>query len=156
MRLLARLIIQVAFASLVIGTICASAQVKPDLVPSEHYWRRSIVVSANAHSSPVDRGQATSYPPTDEVSALFHNVGQKVIKSVTWKYVFYKDEQRTQELASRKFSSNKTIKPGESERLKASVLALSEPRQLTDYQGVIVVRIEYADRTIWSAGKPKK
>jgi hypothetical protein len=105
---------------------------------------------------PVDRGQATNYPPTDEVSALFHNLGQKVIKSVTWKYVFYQDEQHTKALASRKFSSNKTIKPGESARLKESVLAMSKPRQTTDYQAVLVVRIEYADGTVWSANKIKK
>lgn len=156
MQSLARLIIQIAFASLVIATSSVSAQVKCDLEPSDIYWRRSAVVSVNAHSSPVDRGQATNYPPIDEVSALFRNVGHKVIKSVTWKYVFYKDEQRTEELASFKFSSNKTIKPGGSARLKKSVLAFSEPRPWTDYQAVLIIRIEYADRTIWSADKIKK
>jgi hypothetical protein len=156
MNRLARLIIQIAFASLVIGTNSASAQVKPDLEPSDLYWGRSGVVSVNPHGFPVDRGQATNYPPSDEVSALFRNVGHKVIKSVTWKYVFYKDEQRTEELASYKFSSNKTIKPGGSERLKKSVLALSEPRPWTDYQAVLIIRIEYADRTIWSADRIRK
>jgi hypothetical protein len=156
MQRLARLIIQIAFATLVIGTSSTSAQVKPDLEASDFYWRRSGVVGVSAHSFPADRGQATNYPPTDEVSALFRSVGHKVIKSVTWKYVFYKDEQRTEELAVYKFSSNKTIKPGGSARLKQSVLSISGPRRWTDYQAVVISRIEYADRTVWSADKIKK
>ena len=158
MQRLAKLIVQmaqIALVSLVIATNSASAQVKPDLEPYDPYWKSSSVVSGNAHSSPVDRGQAANYPPIDEVSALFRNVGHKVIKSVTWKYVFYKDKQRTEMLASYKFSSNKTIEPGVSVRLKKSVSATSEPRR-TDYQAVLISSIEYADGTIWRADKVKK
>jgi hypothetical protein len=63
MQPLARLIIHVAFASLLIGTVAASAQVKPDLAPSELYWRPSTFVSANAHSSP-GRSRAGNKLPT--------------------------------------------------------------------------------------------
>jgi hypothetical protein len=156
MKRLAILAIQIAFVSLLIATNSASAQVKPDLEPSDPHWGGSGAVSGNAHSFPVDRGQAANYPPADEVSALFRNVGHKAIKSVTWKYVFYKDEQRTEELASYKFSSDKTIEPGVSVRLKKSVSATSEPRQWTNYQAVLISRIEYADGTLWRADKTKK
>jgi hypothetical protein len=158
MQRLTKLIIQIAqiaFVSVLIATNSASAQVKPDLEPSDPYWGPSSVVSGNAHSYPVDRGQAANYPPIAEVSALFRNVGHKVIKSVTWKYVFYKDEQRIEMLASYKFVSNKTIEPGVSVRLKKSVSATSEPRR-TDYQGIIISSIEYADGMIWRADKIKR
>jgi hypothetical protein len=113
-------------------------------------------VSVRAYGIPVDRGQAANYPPTDEVSALFRNTGRKTIRSVTWKYIFYKDKQRTDVLATYTFSSGKRIEPGASARLKESVSALSGPRRWTDYHGVIVSRIQYADGTVWRSAKGKK
>ena len=157
MKTLARLTISVAFASLLlVADSSASAQTAPVLEASEPHWGASPTVSVRAHGIPVDRGQAANYPPADEVSALFRNSGRKAIRSVTWKYLFYKDEQRTEVLATYKFSSGKRIEPGASARLKESVSALSRPRRWTDYHGVIVSRIQYADGTVWRAAEGKK
>lgn len=157
MKALAKLTISIAFASLLlIADSSASAQTASALEASEPHWGRSPTVSVHPHASPVDRGQAANYPPADEVSALFRNTGQKAVRSVTWKFLFYKDEQRTEVLATYTFSSGKKIEPGASARLKESVSALSEPRRWTDYHGVIVSRIQYADGTVWRAADGKK
>ena len=153
----ARLIISAAFASLLlIADSSAAAQTAPGLEASEPHWGSSPTVNVTPHSFPVDRGQAANYPRADEVSALFRNTGPKAVKSVTWKYVFYKDERRTEPLATYTFSSGKTILPGASARLKESVSALSGPRQWTNYHAVLVTRIRYADGTVWQAAGSKK
>ena len=157
MKTLVRLIISAAFASVLLAAgFSASAQTAPGLEASEPLWGSSRVVSVTPHSFPVDRGQAANYPGADEVSALFRNTGRKAVKSVTWKYVFYKDEGRTEVLSAFTFSSGKRIEPGASARLKESVSALSGPRRWTDYHGIIVSRIKYADGTFWQAAESKK
>jgi hypothetical protein len=155
MKTLARLMIVTAFASLFIATSSASAQSGPGLEASDPHWGSSGTVSVMPHGTTVDRGQATNYPPTAEVSALFRNTGRKAIRSVTWIYVFYKDELRTEVLASNKFRSGRRIEPGASVRLKESVSALSEPKQWTNYHGVVISRIKYTDGTVWQAENDK-
>ena len=131
----------------------ALAQSPRDFEVSEVHWGPSAVVSVSAHSSPVDRGQAANYPPTSEVSVRFRNTATKAIKSVTWKCIFWEDEKRTKVLASYTFHSRKRIEPGSSVLLKKSVSALSEPRRWTNYQAVIVGRIDYTNGTVWQADK---
>ena len=72
---------------------------------------------------------------------------------MTWKYIFWEDEQRTKVLASYTFHSRKRIEPGSLVLLKKSVSALSEPRRWTNYQAVIVGRIDYTNGTLWQADK---
>lgn len=155
MKTRASFIIHTCFAYLFIA-FSASAQNAPGLEASDPRWGPSPTVGARAHSIPVDRGQAANYPPTSEVSALLRNTGQKAIKSVTWKYLFYKDEKRTKVVRSYRFHSGKRIEPGASVRVKESVAASSEPRQWTNYQAVQIIRIKYADGTVWQAAEPSK
>ncbi|HXI89211.1 MAG TPA: hypothetical protein VNO24_04270 [Blastocatellia bacterium] len=149
-------IIHTAFAFLFIALTSASAQNAPGLEASDPHWGPSPTVGAKAHSFPVDRGQAANNPPTSEVSALLRNAGQKAIKSVTWKYLFYKDEKRTEVVGSYRFHSGTRIEPGASVRLKESVAATSEPRQRTNYQAVNIIRVKYADGTVWQAAEISK
>ena len=149
-------IIHTAFAFLFIALTSASAQNAPGLEASDPHWGPSPTVGARAHSFPADRGQAANNPPTSEVSALLRNTGQKTIKSVTWKYLFYKDEKRTEVVGSYRFHSGTRIEPGASVRLKESVAATSEPRQRTNYQAVNIIRVKYADGTVWQAAEISK
>ena len=154
MKTLVRLLTLAAFAaSLLVAGGAASAQTAPGLEASDPHWGPSGTVSVRPHGFPVDRGQAANYPGADEVSALFSNTGRTAVKSVTWSYVFYKDERRSEVLSSYKFRSGKRIEPGASVRLKEGVSALSKPRQWTNYQGVLISRIEYADGTVWRAAE---
>lgn len=151
MKTLVRSVTLTALAHMFVVIGSASAQTAPGLEASAPHWGPSGTVSVRSHDSPVDRGRAANYPPADEASALFRNTGRKAVKSVTWSYVFYKDERRAEVLASYEFSSGKRIEPGASVRLKEFVTALSRPRRWTEYQGVLVSRIKYADGTVWRA-----
>ena len=121
MKSLALLIGQTTFASLLIATTSASAQVAQRLEASDPHWSVPVAVY-------VRHGHATNYPGTCEVSALFRNVGEKAIKAVTWKYLFYRDEEQTQLLHSYTFHSSRRIDPGASVRLTEGISELAGPR----------------------------
>ena len=156
MKTISSLIIRMTFTSLFVATTSVSAQHSPGLEASDPHWGPSPTAHPSTYATPVDRGQAANNPPTSEVSALFRNTGQKAIKSVTWKYLFYKDEQMKKLLASYTFHSSKSIEPGAAVLLKDSVSATSEPRHWTNYHAVLIARIRYADGTVWQAGESKK
>lgn len=156
MKTVMGLILLTSFASLFLISYSASAQDAPNLEATDPLWRPSATVRASTHRIPVDRGQAANNPPTSEVTALLRNTGQKAIDAVTWKYVFYKDKQRTEILAAYTFHSRKRIEPGASVRVKESVFATSEPREWTNHQGVLISRIKYADGTEWRAVEGRK
>lgn len=151
MTTLVRPITLAALAHLCIVVGSASAQTAPGLEASDPRWGPSGTVSVRPHSPAADRGQAANYPAADEVSALFRNTGRKAVRSVTWSYVFYKDERRSEVLARYNFRSGKRIEPGASVRLKEGVSALAGPRRWTNYHGVLIGRIRYADGTVWQA-----
>src|SRR5689334_3806313 len=142
MRTSAKLTALVASALLFVTTNSASAQKGPGLEVSDPQWggRQNAVVTM-PHNIPVDRGQAANNPPATEISALFRNTGQKIIKSVTWKYIFYRDEARTEVLASYSFHNDKRIASGASVRLKKNVFLSFGPREWSNYQGVEIVRV---------------
>jgi hypothetical protein len=137
----------------------ASAQSAPDLQASDPQWGylQDGYFARNTHfsSGGSDHGFATNNPPLTAISALFHNTGPKIIKSVTWEYLYFKDGQQTEVVAHRKFHSRKRIKPGASVRLKEYILAFSWPNRTTDFPAVRITRIKYADGTTWEAAKSK-
>ena len=151
------IILCLAFALFCVAT--AAAQSAPDLQVTDPQWGylQDGYFAGNTHFSAGgnDHGYATNNPPLTPVSALFQNTGQKIIKSVTWEYLYFKDSQQTEVVAHRKFHSRKRITPGTSVRLKEYVLASSGPRRTTDFPGVRITRIKYADGTTWAAAKTK-
>lgn len=87
-----------------------------------------------------------------ERSALFHNTGTKTVESVTWEYILYRDAAKT-DLARVYTIRNRTkILPGESLRLKKAVYSMTT----SPYKNARIVRIEYADGTIWKGTKTSK
>jgi hypothetical protein len=86
------------------------------------------------------------------------NNSSKAIKAVDWDYVFF-DLQTQAELGRRQFTSDETISPGKSKELKffianpptrtVSVNALSKSERDNLGEAVVIVRIEYADGSVW-------
>lgn len=146
----------VAFGMLLGAMASAVAQTAPDLEVSDPRWESSNAIHTSRYNAPVDRGQAANYLPSSEASALFRNTGQKVIKSVSWTYIFYQDEAHKTVLTSHTFHSRKRIAPGSEVRLKASVFSTIEPREWTNYHAVVVSRIGYTDGTVWQAEIKRK
>lgn len=87
-----------------------------------------------------------------EISAIFRNKGTKPIKSVKWEYLLYRDAQETDLARLYRFQSNKRILPGESKRLKKSGYDLKH----SAYKKIRVIRIDYADGTVWRGTPTKK
>lgn len=86
------------------------------------------------------------------------NKGSKTISVVDWDY-FFLDPNTQQVLARHQFTSEEKIKPGKSKELSvlyltppvktvsAGMLAGKEPWRFLEQ--VVVIRIEYADGSIW-------
>lgn len=143
--------------SLLLGAgTSALPQDAPGLEVSDLRWESSNAIHPSRYNTPTDRGQAANVLPSSEASALFRNTGRKVIKSVTWKYVFYKDPQHIEVAARCTFRTRKRIDPGGEVRLKESVFSTSEPRTWTDYHAVAISRIVYADGSVWNTEAGKK
>ncbi|HZN08147.1 MAG TPA: hypothetical protein VFB65_15235 [Pyrinomonadaceae bacterium] len=86
------------------------------------------------------------------------NLSDKPIKSIDWDYVFF-DRETESEIGRREFTSEEKISPGKSKELTVtitrpptqtvSVTALNTKERDSLIERVIVVRIDYADGTVW-------
>ena len=152
------LVVLAAFVLLSAASPAARAQedgTTPPLEISDPQWtylsvRESSNFPSTAPSGDPDGLMSSTSAATHAVSALFRNTGTKTVKSVTWEYVFFKDEQRTRVEKRHTFRGKQEIRPGESVRLKN----FSYRPRATEYAAVRVVRVDYADGTSWRvAGK---
>jgi hypothetical protein len=86
------------------------------------------------------------------------NSGTKAIKEIDWDYIFY-DVATREELGRRQFTSVQTIGPGKSKELsfmiptpptrRISVTSLDKKERTGLEEQVVVVRIIYADGSVW-------
>ncbi|MDT7602557.1 MAG: hypothetical protein QOF61_554 [Acidobacteriota bacterium] len=86
------------------------------------------------------------------------NDGAKAIRSVDWDYVFF-DKGTTHEIGRRQFTSDEKIAPGKSKELTivarqpptetVSVQALNEKERDALDAHIEIVRIEFADGSVW-------
>ena len=149
------LIVLAAFALLCVSP-SARAQdgAQPPLEVSDPQWmylsvRESSNFPSTAPSGDADGLMSSTSAAMHAVSALFRNTGSKTVKSVTWEYVFFKDEQRTRVEKRHTFRGKQEIRPGESARLKN----VSYRPRATEYASARVVRVDYTDGTTWRADK---
>ena len=86
------------------------------------------------------------------------NLSDKPIKSIDWDYVFF-DRETESEIGRREFTSEEKISPGKSKELTVtitrpptqtvSVTGLNTKERDALIERVIIVRIDYADGTVW-------
>jgi hypothetical protein len=80
-----------------------------------------------------------------ETYMLVKNAGNKIIKKISWDYVFFSDAAMQQELKRHQFKSKKKIAPGEAKFLSEYVVKRAPSR----YQRVFISRVEFGDGSIW-------
>jgi hypothetical protein len=80
-----------------------------------------------------------------ETYARVKNTGDKRIKSISWRYMFYADQNGRQEVKRYDFRSKADILPGEEKTLVKQVV----DRAPTRYQSVVIDKIEYSDGSKW-------
>jgi hypothetical protein len=86
------------------------------------------------------------------------NLSDKAIKSIDWDYVFFDRETET-ELGRREFTSEEKISPGKAKELTVtitkpptqtiSLTALNTGERKSLSERVVIMRIDYADGTVW-------
>ena len=91
-------------------------------------------------------------------TVIVQNTSDKVIKSIDWDYVFI-DKNTEAEVGRRKFTSEQKISPGKTKELRffiphpptktISITSLNSKERNSLNEAVIVMRVEYADRTVW-------
>ena len=134
--------------------VSISAQTANELTVSDARWVYDVNRRFNFHSANSTSSKLAPFTASvlQEVSALFHNDGNKTIKSVRWEFVVYKDALKTK--VKRVYTSqNKTnILPGESVRLSKVGLLYDS----SQYQEARPIGIEYVDGTSWKGKTTKK
>ena len=90
--------------------------------------------------------------------ASVKNTGAKTIKAIDWDYVFFEPDTE-HEVERRQFTSDAKIAPGKTKGLEVlistpptrtvSVYALGKDEQRSVQGRVVIVRIEYADGSVW-------
>lgn len=90
--------------------------------------------------------------------ASVKNTGAKTIKTIDWDYVFY-EPGTEHEVERRQFTSDEKIAPGKTKGLEVlvstpptrtvSVYALGKDEQRSVQGRVVIVRVEYADGSVW-------
>lgn len=106
--------------------------------------------------STIHRNTATRYAFVYRL--VLQNTDARPIKSIDWDYVFY-DASNGSELGRRQFTSEEKIAPGKTRELKffitipptktISLNALNKREREGLSESIIIVRVEYADGTIW-------
>lgn len=136
----------VACIVLLAAAFTALAQSAPRLEVSDFQSQYVRTWSPNKRDPSSD----VNYQPASfELSAVFRNTGAKVITSVSWECLFFKDAQQTKVMLRHKFRDGKRIAPGEEARLKRA----SQRGAATEYKAVRITRVVYADGTVWQATK---
>lgn len=95
--------------------------------------------------------------------ASFRNHGPLAVKAVDWDYVFY-DAATGEEIGRHQFTSEEKIGPGKSRELSVfiaspptrtvSVYALNDKERESVRGQVMLVRVEYADGSVWQSAPP--
>jgi len=90
--------------------------------------------------------------------ASVRNTGTKTIKAIDWDYIFLEPDTE-HEVERRQFTSDAKIAPGKTKGLEVliatpptrtvSVYALGKDEQRSVRGRVVIVRIEYADGSVW-------
>ena len=142
------MLITVAWVSLLIAPALAVAQDQPDVEVSELQWNHDVNKKHRVRGSFV-RSPSPSPDFMQEVSALFRNTGTKRVTFVSWEYVIYKDSEPTKVERVYKFRSKAPLRPGESARLSKQGFDIQYRRRVE----ARVVRVEYADGSVWQRGK---
>ena len=129
--------------------------------PIDSTAERSGRLEERLPSDPTLRGDIDPYgrrkPTTQqeitrkETYALVKNVGSKITKSVEWEYIFFSDDDTQKELKRYKFRNKVKIAPGDIKFLSRDV----DDKALSKRQKVNIIRVEYADGSIWQATDSK-
>jgi hypothetical protein len=95
-----------------------------------------------------DLARVTSPEMIGEAEVTAFNKGGKVIKAITWEHAYFSDAAMSKVLASWRFYSKASIRAGETKQVsgKAYVSSLR-----SRYQNVRLLRIEYADGSVWQS-----
>jgi hypothetical protein len=90
--------------------------------------------------------------------ASVRNTGAKIIKTIDWDYIFL-EPGTEHEIERRQFTHDEKIPPGKTKELSVlynrpptrtiSVYALGKDEHLSVNGRVVIVRIEYADGSVW-------
>ncbi len=104
--------------------------------------------------------QQTAAPPEFgyRYTVKLRNHGAKTVKSVDWDYLFL-DPSDKREVAHHQFTSDETIKPGQSKEFSVLYLVppvktvsakqLGQKNPLPYEERVVLVRIQFSDGTVW-------
>ena len=88
------------------------------------------------------------------MSALFRNTAMKAIKSLTWEYIYFKDETEAEVPKVHTTRTKTMLLPGESVRLRKVGYRLIPVRTMkTWHEKAKVIEIEYVDGTTWRGAK---
>ena len=130
--------------------VSVMAQGVPDLEVSDFQSR--YIPEWSSRRGVMRDGEASDLsgrPASFELSAVFRNTGAKVVTSISWQCLFFRDEQRTEVMLRHKFRDGKRIVPGAESRLKHAAASGAA----TEYKAVRITRVVYADGTVWRASK---
>ena len=143
------MLITVVWMFLLIAPAPAVAQDSSDIEVSDLQWSIDVNKKHRLQGYYSARSPAPSPDFVQEVSAVFRNAGTKPVTFVTWEYVVYEDSHTTKVLRVYKFRSKAPLRPGESARLSKQGFGIQHRRRVE----ARVVRVEYADGTIWQRAK---
>jgi hypothetical protein len=142
------MLITVVWVFMLIAPASAVAQDRPDVEVSDLQWSHDVNKKHRVRGSFV-RSPGPSPDFLQEVSAVFRNAGTKPVTFVSWEYVVYKDSDPTKVERVYKFRSKAPLRPGESARLSKQGFDIQYRRRVETR----VVRIEYADGSVWQRAK---
>ena len=106
------------------------------------------------------KGSKNTERPRDgyRYEVQIRNTGAKTIKLIDWDYIFL-DPDTLKEVARHQFTSNGTVKPGNSKKISVfylqppvktvSVKMLSKKNMANFKEQVVLMRIQYSDGSVW-------
>lgn len=140
---------------LLIAPFSVLGQTPPDLEVSDPQFTYDVNATFNSRIASSGRqgmpATTVTDSPVQQVSALFRNVGTKIVKSIEWEYIVFSDAKDAEVRHVHRIRNDKTLLPGETMRLEKTGYRLHH----SQYKKARVTRIKYADGTIWQSTRTK-
>ncbi|MEP6819013.1 MAG: tetratricopeptide repeat protein [bacterium] len=125
--------------------------------------RPNVGLDADMNPSGSRGSNATTKVSEEKFTVLIHNIGDKTIVGVRWRYSFY-PKDLTREPTSFVFSTKTNIGPGKEKTVSEQGFAPTDPghriqmpnqkTRMLFNERVAILHLDYADGSVWPAPQP--
>jgi len=144
------MLLAVMIFSMIIG-VSAQTAANVEVSDPQFVWNVYSKYNIGTANSTSSNRAALSFDPVQEISAGFRNTGTKAIQKISWEFITHKVGEPKKIEYVYTVNSKRAIAPSETVRLSKTGVFWGRGVNLE----ARVVRVEYADGSVWEGARTK-